>query len=106
MQHWSVKTSREQWREAAFVAALDAIPEGWETLQRANVAVLWRYHVRRTRDLDNLVAGLKPILDGLVLARVLEDDHSGVLESLGPLRVEIGATEDETVLIVTEVLDD
>ena len=102
MQHWQVRKVRDEWRQAAFILALDARPGEWAPLDRASVAVYWRFRVRRKRDLDNLVAGLKPLLDGLVDAGVLVDDSSDHLISLGPLAVEVGARQDETVLVVTE----
>jgi len=100
MGHWGIRKSRETWRSAtgrAASAAWDDYP-----LSLASLGVTWRFRVRRYRDLDNLVAGLKPMIDGLVDAGVLEDDHSGVLVSLGPFRVETGAEQDETVLRIQE----
>lgn len=102
MGKWGIRKSRETWRQATFVLALDARPGGMAPLSRASLGVTWRYRIRRNRDLDNLVAGLKPMIDGLVDAGILEDDHSGVLVSLGPFRVEIGSQTDETVLVIQE----
>lgn len=102
MNRWEVRKSREEWRTATFVRALDSRPGSFRPLARASLGVTWRYRVRRNRDLDNLVAGLKPMIDGLVDAGILEDDHSGILVALGPFRVEIGAEQDETVLVVSE----
>lgn len=129
MGHWGIRKSRETWKDATHTAAVRAMASGpfarpwmltavgrsgrspdstsyvpdqgeWWPLTRASLEVTWRYKIRRNRDLDNLVAGLKPMIDGLVSAGILEDDHSGVLVSLGPFRVEVGAEQDETVLRV------
>lgn len=98
MGHWGIRKSRAEWQGRV----LRALEGGghYPPLERASLEVLWRYRIRRNRDLDNLVAGLKPLIDGLVEAGILEDDHSGVLVSLGPFRIEVGAERDETVLRV------
>jgi hypothetical protein len=125
MGRWAVRKSRETWKGTAHQEAVRAaiaspwgreylltgvgragrkdIPEAdWWPLSRASLAVTWRYRVRRNRDLDNLVAGLKPIIDGLVSSGIILDDHSGVLVSLGPFNVETGSETDETVLRIQE----
>jgi Holliday junction resolvase RusA-like endonuclease len=102
MGKWGIRKSREEWRQATFVLALDARPGDWRPMAPVSLGVTWRYRIRRNRDLDNLVAGLKPVIDGLVDAGILEDDHSGILVSLGPFLVETGADRDETVLVLTE----
>lgn len=77
-------------------------PGRWWPLSRASLAVEWRCKTRRRRDYDNLVAGLKPLIDGLVSAGIIEDDDSEHLVSLGPLTVTPRAAADETVLTVRE----
>lgn len=132
MNRFQVRKSREVWKALAHQEAVRAMTRGeyarpwmvtavgrsgrspessswtpeaeWWPLTRATLAVSWRFRVRRNRDLDNLVAGLKPIVDALVSSGILEDDHSGVLVGIGPLDVVTGATDDETVLTITEVL--
>lgn len=131
MNRFQVRKARETWKGIAHDEAVRAMTRGeyarpwmltavgrsgrdersssaipgreWWPLTRATIAVSWRFRVRRTRDLDNLIAGLKPIVDGLVSSGILEDDHSGVLVGFGPLDVQVGAEQDETVLTVTEV---
>jgi len=131
MNRFQVRKSREVWKGLAHQEAVRAMTRGeyakpwmltavgrsgrspessswtaeaeWWPLTRATIAVSWRFRVRRTRDLDNLIAGLKPIVDGLVSSGILQDDHSGVLVGFGPLDVQVGAEQDETVLTVTEV---
>jgi len=100
MNRFAVSKSRLIWRMA--VANCVVLPKGWEPITYASLAVEWRYRIKRNRDLDNLVAGLKPVIDGLVSAGVIVDDHSGVLAEIGPLTVQIGCSRDETVLTVTE----
>jgi hypothetical protein len=100
MNRFAVSKSRLVWRQATQRSVV--LPDGWTPLTYASLAVEWRYRVKRNRDLDNLVAGLKPVIDGLVSAGVIVDDHSGVLAEIGPLTVQIGCSRDETVLTVTE----
>jgi len=131
MNRFQVRKSREVWKGIAHDEAVRAMTRGeyarawmvtavgrsgrslgstsytpeaeWWPLTRATIAVSWRFRVRRTRDLDNLIAGLKPVVDALVSSGILQDDHSGVLVGFGPLDVQVGAAQDETVLTVTEV---
>jgi hypothetical protein len=106
MHPFVVRKHREIWKASTAErtrrarASLDEIDPSapWT---RVSVGAVWRYRIKRTRDLDNLVAGLKPMIDGLVEAGLLEDDHSGILVALGPFTVEIGSPTDETVLVVT-----
>ena len=107
MGHWKVGTVRARWKATTLEVSTQAIAaspwaEGWEPIQRATVQVLWRCKTRRRRDFDNLISGLKPLLDGLVAAGVLEDDSTEIVTAIGPLLVETGSPVDETVIVVTE----
>lgn len=71
-QHWrpkaaKVRTARDDARWAIKAARLPRLPA-------AEVVLVWRVRDRRRRDLDNLVATLKPCLDALVDEGVLPDD--------------------------------
>jgi hypothetical protein len=81
-------------------------PAAWWPLSRVSVGIEWRCKTKRRRDFDNLVSGLKPLLDGLVSSGILEDDSSDVIVALGPLTIVVGAREDETVLRIREVARD
>lgn len=71
-QHWSVKARlNRQWREAVHVLCRAGhIPP----LPRVLVCLYYTPAVARRRDPDNLVAALKPAVDGLVDAKVVPDD--------------------------------
>lgn len=97
-----VQKSRETWKRTVEWLVMAVLPKGWEPITYGYLAVEWRYRVKRNRDLDNLVAGLKPLIDGLVSTGVLADDHSGVLAQIGPLTVQTGCSADETILTITE----
>lgn len=103
MNHWQVRKSREEWGLSAQIAAADALRgQSWEPLEYCQIAVTWRCRVRRTRDWDNLISGLKPLIDGLVRAGVIRGDDTSCLLHLGPFRVEVGSERDETILEVRE----
>lgn len=133
MGHWRVGKVRADWKQIAHHAAVRVMTEGpyarpwmltavgqsgrvaestsyipdradWWPLARAQVSITWRCKLRRKRDFDNLVSGLKPLLDALVSSGVIEDDSTDCLMILGPFRVEVGTGIDETILEITEVL--
>ena len=75
--HWA-KRSREMkmWRDAANWATRAAYRDSTLTgaFRPCRIHVVFKYKVRRTRDVANLVASLKPVIDGIVDARMLRDD--------------------------------
>jgi crossover junction endodeoxyribonuclease RusA len=82
---------REHWRpKAAKVAQLRSdvlvlcrakkIPR----LERAQVQLYYRPRDRRRRDAENLVATLKPCTDGVVDAKIIEDDCEPYLTPVMP----------------------
>jgi Holliday junction resolvase RusA-like endonuclease len=98
MGHWAVRKSREEWKaKTVAVVTMDGDP-----IQHAHVGITWRCKTNRRRDFDNLVSGIKPLLDGLVEAGVLVDDSTEHILTLGPFRVESGAERDETEITIEE----
>ena len=96
--HWGRRArERKTWRDATVWAAREAMSRS--TLPGrfvpVSVVVTFVYPVKRTRDRDNMVASLKPVLDGLVDARILKDDgpehlpHLGVEEEVSDRRAGI-----------------
>jgi hypothetical protein len=93
-QHWGARSSDHQtWRRAAYLSALDALRRSGLAdsfpLRRASVTVVFVL-VSAHGDLDNLLAGSKPILDGISRGLgskgergpLLFDDGVGCLEEL------------------------
>lgn len=87
---WQTRArTRRVWREKARLLALEA-RNAWErehgtrwlTATRCVVSVAFGLPDRRTRDLDNLIASAKPLLDGLVDAGILADDSIGVIQKM------------------------
>lgn len=72
--HWRVKaTHTKAWRGVAYdLARREQIP----TLQRMTAVLHYRPRDNRARDVDNLVASLKPLIDGLRDAHVVDDDDT------------------------------
>lgn len=102
MNHWAVTKERQFWRESAYLATLVA-PRLATPMDRATIAIEWRCKSKRRRDFDNLISGIKPLLDGLVDAGVIRDDSTDCLVEIGPLTCTSGWDRDETILTVNEV---
>lgn len=78
--HWSKRHGiNVKWKTAAAWHAAAVLPRGWTPLTRARMTVVHVVPTKAARDLDNLVAAIKPSLDGLVLAGVIADDSDRVL---------------------------
>lgn len=101
--HWRIRAVRQEWKDRTVMAVREIGGVPGAPWSRAQVGVTWRCRLNRRRDFDNLVSGIKPLLDGLVEAGVLEDDSTDVLEILGPFRVEVGAKVDETILDIWQI---
>lgn len=63
---------REQWKMAAW--ALSRAAWDGRVLDPVILRVTWEFAKRRRRDLDNLISGLKPVIDGIKEAGVIIDD--------------------------------
>jgi Holliday junction resolvase RusA-like endonuclease len=65
--------SRNSWSKSVWIASLEA---GWKDakLTPVRLHIEFVYTVERRRDFDNMVAGLKGAIDGLVVAGVIPDD--------------------------------
>lgn len=104
--HWAAASrSSREWRGWAHLAALQAMSvapkaTGRTPLAAALIEPTFVCRTRRRRDDDNLIASLKPVLDGLVDARMLRDDAADVVSWSKPV-VELGPA-DELVLRVSE----
>jgi crossover junction endodeoxyribonuclease RusA len=86
-KHWAARnTVAQALKTASWAAALAAKAP---RLECAEVTVEYQPPDRRRRDPDNLPAAGKPLIDGLVAAKVLPDDDSrhvtGVRYVIGPL---------------------
>ena len=70
----TVRSVNRQRRETAKYLSLDAMEE--TGIKSLNPRVLVSYHFFNTReiDLDNLIIGMKPTLDGIVDSNLIDDD--------------------------------
>jgi hypothetical protein len=77
--YWQVAKDRAKWKAIAFKACG---PAATELEAPVDVELTFVYGVDRARDPDNQIASAKPLLDGLVLARVITDDSNRVIRRL------------------------
>jgi Holliday junction resolvase RusA-like endonuclease len=74
------------WKGVAAAAADDAVDRQhagvWAPLKRASLHIRFIVPTKARRDLDNLIASIKPLTDGLVAARILEDDSTDVVSEM------------------------
>ena len=81
--HWRTRHSTDQaWKALAVAAAQQALPVAWTPLTKARMSVVHVVPTKARRDPDNLAAGIKASLDGLVLGGVIADDSDRVLVSV------------------------
>lgn len=69
--HWTVK-HRENQEWDTYIAMLTARRKPIAPLQKARVDFVWEYY--RPMDFDGFVGALKPVVDALVSAGIIEDD--------------------------------
>lgn len=82
MNHWVKAKKVREWREAAcWLARAAKIPQ----CERVRVELHYMPAQERRRDPDNLVASMKPIVDGLVDAGVVVDDTAAFVERCWPV---------------------
>lgn len=93
--HWSVK--RAKLREAQDMAYASAREAGWQRIDgKVHLAIHYVFPDRRRRDLDNLVARSKGVIDGLK-EHFFEDDSMDVLT----LEVSAAVEPKRKALVVT-----
>lgn len=81
--HWAKRNGiAQRWKQLAWGCALEQLPVRWRPMERATLEVVHVVPTKAARDHDNLVAGIKPCLDGLVRAGVVVDDSDRVLVSV------------------------
>ena len=96
--HWSKRaTAIADLRESGFVHGLEYLNAGGSPIDPP-YSVRIAATVRRRIDIDNLLIGYKPFIDGLQDARVIRDDVDILRLSI---ETERGKTERSTVTIET-----
>lgn len=90
----------KQWREDARKLGVDASNRaGWRTPAQVRLVITFVVPDHQRRDWDNLVAGTKPLTDGLVDAKVLpDDDVAHVVEVSYRVRLERGIAGTQYVI--------
>ena len=80
-KHWrTAHGAKKKWYQRIAVCVANSRLPGRPPCDHQRVKVTIRQYRRRTLDPDNLVASVKPILDGLQEADVIRDDAAPYLE--------------------------
>lgn len=82
--HWSVRNRATQEAKDLVVCAVLEQQARGKPLDHATVKLTFIKPRRGRRDKDNLIAAAKPYMDGLVLAGVIVDDNSDVIDTPEP----------------------
>lgn len=86
----TVARDNANWKEVAKGAA--AIARGdwthrhslvWRSFARCTLSITFVVPQKRARDWDNVVSTMKPLLDGIVQAGIIDDDSDAVIEWIG-----------------------
>jgi Holliday junction resolvase RusA-like endonuclease len=105
-RHWrQVANDNAEWKQIAETLAGVEIRKwershdlGWRPIESCVVSVAFGLPDNRVRDLDNLIASCKPLMDGLVAAGVLIDDSIFVIT-----KMEFGAVVNGTTTTIITV---
>lgn len=112
--NWQVdRRLRDQWKHVAKMAALDAVNRWprrhggvpWRSLNRCMLDVRFIVPTKAARDWDNLIATIKPLLDGIVAAGVIDDDSDRCIEAVHFV-IEHEPKRQATTFSFHEILDD
>jgi len=89
-------------RDAKFESAARVFEQGKPPMpyEKAHITITWVAKDKRRRDIDNLFASMKPYIDGLVAARLIEDDSA--MNVTYTLKYEQGG-KNNTVIEVKEI---
>lgn len=100
--HWSTTYRvKKAWKDTAIVLArAQKIPR----LERFTVVLHYAPRARRLRDLDNLVASTKPLVDGLVIAGVCDGDDADRYVPTNPVLEPATGEPGRLWLVVRELL--
>lgn len=88
--HWrQIAKRKREAKEIAYLEAQAQLRKAWK-VKAAIVETTFVLAVQRKRDPDNLIAWVKPVIDGIVAAGLLADDNALVWM---PPRIEIEKSE-------------
>lgn len=101
----TVRSINRQRREIAKMLTLDRMQETGIKSLKPRVLVSYHFYNTREIDLDNLIIGMKPTLDGIVDSGLIEDDK--------PSNVKLAAEfslckkgEKKTIITIKEINND
>ena len=78
--HWRPRAKATKVAKEESIGRVDEQGRPTKPYERAHITITWIAKDKRRRDIDNLFASMKPYIDGLVAARLIEDDSHQNLE--------------------------
>jgi crossover junction endodeoxyribonuclease RusA len=98
-QHWATKARavKEVRETVAFLARFERIP----AQKRVHIALHYVPRDSRNRDSDNLVATLKPCIDGIVDAKVVPNDTPEYVTWTPPIIEPANSNDAHLYLVIT-----
>lgn len=97
-QHWSKrKKLAEEIHELVYFSILKEGKNFKETFDSCNIFFDIYFKGKRRRDPDN--CNVKLFIDGLVMAGVIEDDNSDIIQEIA-IRCRTGAEKDKIIIII------
>lgn len=79
--HWAVKAkTAKKWRTQARYLALKARPIGHKPFISVELTIV--RGSARPCDIDNAIAAAKPLIDGIVDAKIISDDNPNVVKAI------------------------
>lgn len=99
----AIAKEKARLREDARKVALDiANRRGWKTSRLARLGV--HFELAHTKhDWDNLIAAVKPLIDGIVDAKVISDDRLNIVRQFVPTYSNGG--KNEVIFYVTDLAE-
>jgi hypothetical protein len=94
--HWRRRHRMKRDWQWGVLAAMGGVRADWP-LKRVEVTIE-RHTANPIKDLDNAVAGLKPVLDGMVAAGAIADDSEAVVTKLTVVQIAAPRKATRTVI--------
>lgn len=95
--HWSARSAEKETLQTLVYAY--AVNKGEKVTVPATVKIEAHFKADKRRDPDNLY--VKPILDGLVKARIFEDDNGKMIDWVS-LKAEVKMPSDQIIIYINE----
>ena len=101
----TVRSINRQRREIAKLLTLDRMQETGIKSLKPRVLVSYHFYNTREIDLDNLIIGMKPTLDGIVDSGLIEDDKTSNVKLAAEFSL-CKKGEKKTIITIKEINND